>query len=38
MGSVLTFDTKRCLIGEEDWKRASMIPFPSVGRSISSSS
>src|SRR6266478_3376959 len=31
MGSVLTFDPKRCVIGEEDWKRASMIQFPSAG-------
>jgi hypothetical protein len=37
-GSVLTFDTKRCIIGDGDWKRASTIPFPTVGRSISSSS
>ena len=33
LGSVLTFDTKR-----EDWGRAFMTPFPSVGLSISSSS
>ena len=38
MGSVLTFDTKRCIIGEEDWRRASMIPFRGAGLSISNSS
>ena len=37
-GSVLTFDTKRCLIGEEGWRHASRIPFLSVALSISSSS
>src|SRR5439155_14183067 len=38
MGSVLTIDTRIRFMGEEDWRRASMIPFLSAGLSISSSS
>ena len=37
-GSVLTFDTKQGFIGEEGWRRASMIPFLGAELSISSSS
>src|SRR4029077_10716382 len=38
MGSVFTFDTSEIIFCAEDWKRASMIPFPSDRLSISSSS
>ena len=38
MGSVLTLTQRIRFMGEEDWRRASMIPFLSAGLSISSSS